>query len=197
MRQYHPLPALSLAPYRTCMLIEAPPNQVTLDSPAIEVMTDLSEVAAAAIEASASLETANSYMMARGVRSLFVASRDGVVSGLITATDILGERPLRVGQARGVRWSELLVADIMTPLDAVEGVKLEDVRAAKVGHVVASMQQAGRHHMVVIESLPTGDARIRGIFSATQIARQLGIPLQISEVARTFAEVEQTLGAPT
>jgi hypothetical protein len=96
-----------------------------------------------------------------------------------------------------VRRSELLVADIMTPLDAVEAVKLEDVHAAKVGHVVASLQQAGRHHMLVIESLAGGDARIRGIFSATQIARQLGLALQINEVARTFAEVEQTLAAPS
>lgn len=41
-------------------------------------------------------------------------------------------------------------------------------------------------------STPT-DARIRGIFSASQIARQLGIPLEIAEPARTFAEIEQAL----
>jgi hypothetical protein len=35
--------------------------------------------------------------------------------------------------------------------------------------------------------------RIRGIFSASQIARQLGVPLQISELASTFAEIEQAL----
>ena len=34
---------------------------------------------------------------------------------------------------------------------------------------------------------------IRGIFSASQIARQLGVPLQITELARTFAEIEEAL----
>jgi hypothetical protein len=34
------------------------------------------------------------------------------------------------------------------------------------------------------------------MFSASQIARQLGMPLQITELARTFAEIEQALAEP-
>jgi len=34
---------------------------------------------------------------------------------------------------------------------------------------------------------------VRGIFSATQIARQLGVQLQTAEVAKTFAEIEAAL----
>jgi hypothetical protein len=45
----------------------------------------------------------------------------------------------------------------------------------------------------VAEALPGGDVRIRGMFSVSQIARQLGMPLQITELARTFAEIEQAL----
>jgi len=33
---------------------------------------------------------------------------------------------------------------------------------------------------------------VRGIFSATQIARQLGVALQTTEIARTFAQIEST-----
>ena len=67
------------------------------------------------------------------------------------------------------------------------------MRSAKVGHVVASLKQAGRHHELVAETLPGGEIRIRGMFSVSQIARQLGVPLQITELARTFAEIEQVL----
>ena len=35
---------------------------------------------------------------------------------------------------------------------------------------------------------------VRGILSLSQVARQLGEPLQLSEVARTFAEIEAVLG---
>ena len=143
LRQYPPLAAFSLAPYASAMLVRPSPNKVTLDSPAIEVMTDLSLVAAVTIESYASLVSANEYMIARGVRSLFVATPEGRVTGLITAADVLGERPVRVSHARGVRRNELVVADVMTPIDAVAAMRIEDVRAAKVGHIVASLTQAG------------------------------------------------------
>jgi hypothetical protein len=34
------------------------------------------------------------------------------------------------------------------------------------------------------------------MFSVSQIARQLGLALQIAELARTFSEVEQALAEP-
>jgi hypothetical protein len=35
--------------------------------------------------------------------------------------------------------------------------------------------------------------RVRGLFSASQVARQLGIPLETFAVAATFAEIEAAL----
>ena len=193
LRQYAPLAEFSLAPYASSALAHPAPNPVTLDSPAVDVMTDLALVAAVTIEASASLVTANDYMIARGVRSLFVTAPNGRVLGLITAADMLGERPVRESHARGVGRNDLQVTDVMTPIHAVAAMKLEDVRAAKVGHIVASLTQAGRQHGLVAEIGGPSEVSIRGIFSASQIARQLGVPLHIPELARTFAEVEQAL----
>ena len=193
LRQYVPLAEFSLAPFASSTLAHPAPNPVTLDSPAVDVMTDLALVAAVTIEASASLVTANEYMIARGVRSLFVTAPNGRVLGLITAADLLGERPVRESHARGVGRNDLQVTDVMTPIHAVAAMKLEDVRAAKVGHIVASLTQAGRQHGLVAEIRGPSEVSIRGIFSASQIARQLGVPLHIPELARTFAEVEQAL----
>jgi hypothetical protein len=42
---------------------------------------------------------------------------------------------------------------------------------------------------------PLRRAMVRGIFSASQVARQLGVSLQsVGEVARTFSEIEAALG---
>ena len=195
MRDYHPLTSISLAQSALCTLAQPAANPVTLDSPALEVMTDLTRVAAVTIEPSAPMLAANEYMISRAVRSLFVTAPDGRVMGLVTATDVLGERPVRVSHARGVKRNELVVSDVMTPIDSIVAIPMEDVRAAKVGHIVASLKQAGRHHELVAEIRPKGHAQIRGIFSASQIARQLGVPLQITELARTFAEIEEALTA--
>jgi hypothetical protein len=192
MRDYQPLASISLAASVACTLAQPAANPVSLDSPALDVMTDLSKVAAATIEPSAPIAAANEYMIARAVRSLFVTA-GGQLLGLVTTTDILGERPVRVLHARGISRSDLLVSDVMTPVDSIVAMRIEDVRAAKVGHIVASLKQAGRHHELVAEQLPGGKTCIRGIFSASQIARQLGVPLQITELARTFAEIEEAL----
>jgi hypothetical protein len=38
-----------------------------------------------------------------------------------------------------------------------------------------------------------GGARVRGLFSASRISRQLGTDISTSEVAGTFAEIEAAL----
>ena len=40
----------------------------------------------------------------------------------------------------------------------------------------------------------SGRCVIRGVFSASQIARQLGVAIPSTEVARTFSEIEAALG---
>jgi len=46
----------------------------------------------------------------------------------------------------------------------------------------------------VVGERNSGGERIRGIFSLTQIARQLGANLQPNTFAQTFAEIEAALG---
>ena len=167
--------------------------RVTSGSPALGVMTDLTRASPATIRAQAPIEAANQFMIARGVRLLLVADEREEVLGVITATDILGEKPMRVSVDRGLTRAELTVGDIMTPAEHVEVLALADVEGARVGHVVETLKRAGRQHALVVESNGTR-SMVRGIFSVSQIARQLGLPLQTSEVARTFAEIEAALG---
>ncbi|MGH8718732.1 MAG: CBS domain-containing protein, partial [Burkholderiales bacterium] len=66
---------------------------------------------------------------------------------------------------------------------------------AKVGHVVTTLRRAGRQHALIVELDAQSKRQIvRGLFSASQVARQLGVPVHTTEVARTFAEIEATLG---
>lgn len=170
------------------------PRLVRVDSPAVEVMTDLRLVPAATIDADTHMDVAHQAMIARGVRSLLVTDRRDEVVGLVTARDLLGERPLQAVRNRGVRHEEVRVRDIMTPHDAIEVIDMADVLRARVGNVVETLRQSGRQHALVVDddSL-SGRQMVRGIFSLSQIARQLGIPLHTTEVARTFAEIEEVI----
>jgi CBS domain-containing protein len=169
------------------------PEQVTLDDPALQVLTDFQRVTAIIILAGDALDEAHRRMIQRGVRLLLVVDQDRKVVGVITSNDILGEKPLQTIVQRGIRREELLVRDIMTPQERLEVLNLADVRTAKVGHIVATLRKSGRQHAIVAEVNEAGRHTVRGVFSATQIARQLGVTIQTSQVAMTFSEIEATL----
>ena len=172
---------------------QAVPEKVTLDEAATSVMTDLTRVTAVIILPGDTVDEAHRRMIQRGIRLLLVVDQDRKVVGLITATDILGEKPVLSASERGLRREEVLVRDIMTPQERLEVLSMADVRTAKVGHVVATLQRAGRQHAIVVDSDPKGRQVVRGLYSATQIARQLGVSIQTSEIAHTFSEIEAML----
>ncbi len=133
-------------------------------------------------------------MIYQGVRMLFVVSEMPAIEGLVTATDLHSDQPMRLVQQRNVRYDELCVADIMAGLSMLDAIDYEDLKAATVGNVVATLQRHGRNHLLVVEG-PTGGSprRVRGVISRTQIERQLGRDIPVTEVANTFADVVQML----
>jgi len=184
------------------------PEQVTLESPAFDVMTDLKQWPAQTIAPDASIEEANAKMIRQGVRLLFVTDALHRLLGLITATDILGQHVLQVMLARGVSRHDVTVREIMTSRERLEAIDMGDVHGAKVGHVLSTLKQAARQHAIVVEvevyepsfherltteRQPAVVQTVRGLFSTTQIARQLGLHPQSAEIASTFAEVEAML----
>ena len=189
MRVYSPL-ALTLLETGARVAEPNAPGRVTLDDPAFSVMTDLREVSAATTRPEETIDTAHAVMIRRAVRLLFVLDPDGTVAGVITATDLLGEKPMRFMQARGVSHAEILVEDIMTPASMLEAMSILEVAQMRVGHIVATLKAVGRKHLMVSED---GGRRVRGLFSASQVARQLGMEVQTFEVAKSFAEVEAAL----
>ena len=172
------------------------PRSVDARSAAVEVMTDLHRVPAATVSETLSLDDARRAMVLRGVRMLFIVDDQRAVTGLITATDLLGEKPVTYARERGVKAADLVVSDIMTSVGSLDAFSLMDVLNARVGDVVEALRSLGRQHALVVESVDTGAIpAIRGIFSASQIARQMGIPPFGNELARTFAEIEAAIGA--
>ncbi len=189
MREYSAL-KLSLLPAGSRVAEPQPPERVTLDDPAFAVMTDLREVSAVTTRPEESMHDAHALMLQRRVRLLFVLDSGRVLAGVITATDLLGEKPMRFMQSRGVAHGEITVGDLMTPASMLEAMPVQDVSQMRVGHIVATLKAVRRQHLMVAED---GGKRVRGLFSASQIARRLGMELQTFEVARTFADIEAAL----
>ncbi len=152
------------------------PRLVHLDSPAFEVMTDFRVVHAVTIAPEASIDEALEKMKVRGVRLLLVTAEDDTLVGLITAKDIQGEKPVKIAQESRIPRSAITVEAVMTPQNSIEVLNMLSVRNAQVGHIVATLQQLARQHVLVVEVDPgTKQQTVRGIFSTSQISKQLGV----------------------
>ena len=167
---------------------------VTLESPALQVMTDLTLIKAATTHPSTSLRQAEQMMIYQGVRMLFVVSDMPALEGLITTTDLGGDRAMALVAERRVRHDELSVADVMTPLSMLDAIDLEQMRNARVGNTVATLKRFGRNHLLVVQAASAHTPlRVRGVISRAQIERQLGVALDIAPIASSFSEIERAL----
>jgi hypothetical protein len=87
-----------------------------------------------------------------------------------------------------------MVSDVMTVQSELEVLNLVDVLKAKVGNILVTLKASGRQHAMVVEENADGSQTVRGLFSATQIARQLGLQIKTAEIANIFAEIEAAVG---
>ena len=168
---------------------------VTPDSPALEVMTDLTKVKAATIHPDLTLRQAEQAMIHQGVRMLFVVTEMPRLDGLITSTDLHGERQMSVVHSRQLRFDEMRVADVMTSLAMLDAIEFERLAGASVSNLIATLRELSRNHLLVVQRGETKGAppRVRGVISRAQIERQLGRPIEVTEAAVNFAEVVQAL----
>jgi len=167
-------------------------NTVNMHSDAVTVMTDLYHTAAVTIGAHASLHEANNHMIVNGVRMLLVTNEDSCVMGLITVTDVMGEKPLNYVNQNGGNHSDILVSDIMTPYNTLEVLCWADVQGARVGDIAETLKRVGRQHAIVVDG-EINEQKVRGIFSSSAIARATGEEVDTSSRAGNFADLEYAL----
>jgi len=168
---------------------------VTPESPALDVMTDLTKVKAATIHPDQTLRQAEQTMIYQGVRMLFVVNEMPVLQGLVTSTDLHSERQMSLVHSRHLRFDEMRVADVMSALSMLDAIALDSMRIATVSNLIATLRSLGRNHLLVVQAGAPGAAQqVRGVISRAQIERQLGQPVEVAEeLAGNFAEVVRAL----
>jgi len=158
-------------------------------------MTDFTKVSAITMGPCATLEAAEQRMIASGVRLLLVTDQANSILGIITATDLQGDRPVKYLQEVGGKREDIYLRDIMTKSDMIEVLYMVDVENARVGDIVETMKRVGRQHALVVDITDDKKQIVRGVFSTKQISKQLGITIELTQVAKTFAELEAALSA--
>lgn len=198
-KPYHALPSHRLHPQTSCHHYnQGLPEMVGLDNPATDAMTDLKRVKAITVDPATPIDTALQKMIYAEVRLLLVTNDSGGILGLITARDIMGEKPINHAARARIPHEAILVEYIMTPSEQIQVLRMGDVLRASVGDIILTLKEANRQHALVVEpageGMTTGSEIVRGIFSTTQIGKQLGVEIQPTGKVQNFAELEALLG---
>jgi CBS-domain-containing membrane protein len=146
---------------------------VHMDDPALAVMTDFSHIMAHTIDTHETIDDALNEMKLHGVHMLLVTDEEGHVVGIISTEDLLGEKPIKILQQSRIERSLITVAMLMLATNDVIAFDIKDVQQARVGNVVTTLKSSHQHYALVIRKNGDGEPFIRGLFSTSQISKQL------------------------
>ena len=164
------------------------------DEPAIRVMTDFTAVVPKTIDPSVSIDDALEEMKVGGVRLLLVRDERDYITGIITSFDIQGEKPINYSRETGVSHDKIKVRMIMTPLNQLPVFHLASVERSHVRHLITTMRQLEKHHVLVVEGDNKDSLRIRGLFSTSHINRCIGKRVHDALYsAHSLAEIQKEL----
>lgn len=194
-KTYQAIPVISLNAGSHFSHPPTPSDVAHLDDAAINVMNDFNNAHPITIGPDAPIPEAAMEMRVCNTHLLLVIDNDGIVIGLISSEDILGEKPMKITQERRIHRAEILVRMVMTPQAKIAAFDLEELRHAKVGNVIQTLHELNQHYAIVVEvDHLTGKQMVRGLFSLSHISRQVGydVTFELHE-AYTLAELKKDL----
>jgi CBS domain-containing protein len=153
-------------------------------SPALSVCTDFKHIRPLIIDSHTRAIEVEELMRKAHVKLKIVVNKDKELIGVISTRELSTQNILkRVSQ--GERREEIRVTDLMKHRAQLSSLDISDLEHATVSDVIFTLKENGEQHCLVIDKKAH---HIRGIISASDIARRLHIPLVI-EKAPTFVDL--------
>jgi len=156
-----------------------------ITSNASYIVTDFTHKRPQLIEKDVSVDEAL-YMMKMGhVRSKIVIDQSENLMGVISSSDLASYKVLHIAQLRNVSRADLTVENLMIKKEDMRAINFSKISNYTIGDVLATLRNMGQQHVLLIDTENT----LRGLISASDIARALHIPININEKAHTFKEI--------
>ena len=163
-------------------------QEITIQSSALEVFTDFNEYKPLVIEDTTSAIEARSLMQKSHVRLKIVVDSNDHFLGAISLND-LDNQAVIIKVSEGYKYEELCVTDFMRCKSELKGFRYSDLASARINDVVIALQGSGHQHCLVIDA---EKHKIRGIISASDIARRLHLHVDI-ENSSSFVSIFEAL----
>lgn len=158
---------------------------LSADTPAVKIIADFKYYKPQMIDAYLNLSDALVMMQVEDVTMKMVVDHEKEFIGILDIDHLSAQHVFLKQISLGVKYSELLVKDLMCSRAQMLAVDIEQLRSAKVSDVVKHLQKSHQEYLLVVDK----DAHhIRGVISSRDIARRLRQPIAI-EKELTFADI--------
>jgi len=111
-----------------------------------------------------------------------VVDHDNKFKGIISL-DTLNKMTILQKTTGGVNRNDLDMSEFMTKKHELKALDYSDVTKATIGHIIFTLKEVGEPHCLVVDR---ETHRIRGVFSACEIAKQLNMPIVIEKKAASY-----------
>ncbi len=192
LNKYRNIPVNTLSDHCGLCNPSIQPEGLTLDSPASTLMIDFTQTAATTASDSISVNDALELMLANRKRALIIIGHNGELSGVITAMDLMGRKPMLYANEAGIMRSDVLVKNIMLPKHKLKAISRKNIEKSCLGDVMQTFMALNEQHILVIEG-EAEDMNVCGLFSASDFKRALGITIETPLVAHTFFDLERVI----
>lgn len=184
MGEYRALKTVMLEDvFKFCNNYDSEP--LTLSSSALKVVTDFTRRLPQVIAKDVDIDHALFMMVNGHVRSKLVVDHDDTFLGIVTAKDLTGRMVLSIAQKKNLTRNDLTVEDVMTSRRELHAMPYKMVEGAKIGDIVETLKDLGHQHVLLVDQ----NGLLRGMISASDIARALHMPMNILEKARSFQAI--------
>lgn len=163
-------------------------NDLDMHSPAIEFFTDFKKHRPLTIEGSTLAVDVEMLMRKAHVRMKLVVDADNEFIGTISTED-LSEQYFMIRIANGERLDEITVSDMMCPKDNILALDLDQLERSSISDIIETLKRSGQQHCLVVDR---SHDHIRGLISASDVARRLHMPIKIERVP-TFVDIFRSI----
>lgn len=166
---------------------------ISLETPALHVFTDFHTVKPYVIHVKTLADDALQMMQKVEVHALLVTNNDDEVVGLINTRRLQGVYRTQVAQSEDIHHKEVTVGMLMAKIGSLPMLDYAVLKDTLVGHIARLMHDQHIDHLLIQEQDKSGKDIIRGIISASFIAKRLGAQIGHDLASRNLAELNKII----
>lgn len=151
-------------------------NEITIYSKALNIFTDFKNHKASVVDKEISATEAQILMQKSHVRMKIVVDENNAFLGIISLDDLTKQDMIRK-ITEGYSRDELSITDFYQEKEKLKAFDYDELSRSSVGDVINTLKTQQQQHCLVVDQQAH---QIRGLISASDIARRLKIAIDLS-----------------